>query len=1074
MENEGFISWVKGKVGSTERPQESQDGEAINHPPTWQTEHDYSSAARGGFPMYESQSRHRVRRSIFTPEDVGIIPWHDLNWLETLLQAYKDRQYLRDVYENAGKNREENKENIPPKEENRPKSMDISDSAKQDLEEMAEKQNEFLDQMKHKPPESDINEDFKEQRDKYIDKHPGEQPMDISDSAAKQLQELDKLAGKVFPPEGHLDRKESGEYDFSSGLPENLRGKPHRYGPTNAALDNFEAEMRESDGSFSTPPAFVPKPKPDAPKKGVDPNKFAQKESEKERDSIRKNLDGAFQQSQFQDQWFPGLVYPGHKYTGPGNPQDSGPPTGPIDESSQKHDLRYGALLDHGELPYLCAKEVDKLQSQDIDLAGEGDSFLGNLIKGLWHAKGKACDAYLELLGKVLPPKTLEQISSDSQDVSEPEQSHLGKQESTGSTEKSGDLGPPEPKKCKLSKPEQPLCKAESASSEQSTENSMSCSVDIGSGPSGATQSSGGGGGQPRCEGTWHSGTIWDGEFVTTQQVRRCQLNPFNDKYISTPSWDENPGVDVLTPWQYIDLNLWSCHWPPADFQTLLETCDSIKPVELEVKIEEVVFKDVSTSDSCTTVQDSQSAQMLVFEDGKYIFPYVMGGGQQTVPGHLPGGNYVLPRYGYRTLGSIDPVGGAVLSAPCPPFRWKATQNTETFFLENHTSKILHSGNCYTQRYKFPENLHYENLTQYPYNVRRQDNPWCGQRLLTIQSKKKPTDSSTSEVIGAGPQQMSWKSHKTLDIRRAPAQWLSAPRFRDGDYMIVSTLQKNMMFANELPPVILARDTFFGAGFEHMGRFGTLQPGPRTQEGAVMTPDGTIKVTTNAQMIIQHTEHEGIKKDGSALTGGKGRLVIQNLRGQGGPSEPDHVRERILNPYDRSGLVEPDEEQKQSAGWANYQLQRGFKEITLGAVGGQPVEFNTGHMEIQLWQKEPNVDHMIGHNSPIALWGMKDPPPQIFLRMLPSPGIPSIGQSACASIQEPDSYLNQYVYFLINYKIKWKVTPRKQGTGRWNPVPPVMIPTGPNGGPVYTLDEQGNYILPQSVWTFKQRLRQHR
>nr|WFG61367.1 MAG: VP1 [Pangolin parvovirus] len=349
MENEGFISWVKGKVGSTERPQESQESKTTDNSTSRQTEHDYSSAARGGFPMYESQSRHRVRRSVFTPEDVGIIPWHDLNWLETLLQAYKERQYLMNVYKDSGRledfndDREyisNNKENVPPKDSNRPKSMDISDSAKQDLEEMAEKQNEFLDQMKHKPPESDINEEFKEQRDKFIDKHPGEQPMDISDSAAKQLRELDKLAEKVFPPEGHLDRKESGEYDFSSGLPENLRGKPHRYGPTHAALDQFEAEMKESDGAFSTPPPFIPKPKPDAPKKGVDPDKFAQKESEKERDSIRKNLDGAFQQSQFQDQWFPGLVYPGHKYTGPGNPQDSGPPTGPIDESSQKHDLR--------------------------------------------------------------------------------------------------------------------------------------------------------------------------------------------------------------------------------------------------------------------------------------------------------------------------------------------------------------------------------------------------------------------------------------------------------------------------------------------------------------------------------------------------------------------------------------------------------------------------------------------------------------------------------------------------------------------------------------------------------------
>nr|WFG61370.1 MAG: VP1 [Pangolin parvovirus]WFG61373.1 MAG: VP1 [Pangolin parvovirus]WFG61376.1 MAG: VP1 [Pangolin parvovirus]WFG61379.1 MAG: VP1 [Pangolin parvovirus] len=341
MENESFISWVKGKVGSTERPQESQKSENINDSSPRQIDHDYFSAAWGGFPMFESQSRHRVRREVQSKwRDMASLPWHDLDFLQELLQTYKNRQV---VIEDS----DEEKENIPPKEdfrpsqsENRPKSMDISDSAMKDLNEMAEKQNEFLDQMKHYPPKSDVNEEFKDQRDKFISEHPEEKPMDISDSAAKQLQELDKLAGKVFPPEGHLDRKESGEYDFSSGLPEHLRGRPHRYGPTRAALDQFEAEMRENDGAFSTPPPFIPKPKPDAPKKGVDPDKFAQKESEKERDSIRKNLDGAFKQSQFQDQWFPGLVYPGHKYTGPGNPQDSGPPTGPIDESSQKHDLR--------------------------------------------------------------------------------------------------------------------------------------------------------------------------------------------------------------------------------------------------------------------------------------------------------------------------------------------------------------------------------------------------------------------------------------------------------------------------------------------------------------------------------------------------------------------------------------------------------------------------------------------------------------------------------------------------------------------------------------------------------------
>ncbi|QVK82310.1 VP1 [Copiparvovirus ungulate5] len=747
-----------------------------------------------------------------------------------------------------------------------------------------------------------------------------------------------------------------------------------------------------------------------------------------------------------------GLTYPGTRYVGPGNLVPAGPPVNPIDDLALQHDLRYGTVMEHGEWPYIY-DESDDILAQDIAHYGEDKSFLGNLIKAIMRLKKNIGQPARDMLRSVwplnpldhpekqtpsTPPKSPPQIKEEPQTPKKPS-------ESTG-----------EDSEAKRFKPDPSPQKQKDMSEANMPQQHMGhTGMDSNMGSDTATIGDGGGGGaKPECEKHWWGGTRWEGDTVTTFGTRRCVIKPFPDNYYAVKSWDNIPGINIITPWYYLDLNIMSAHWTPANWQTLLETEDMIRPKSLVMKIHTLIFKDITkNTEGSQSIQDISSGILLCNKDSDYTYPYPMGGGQLTVPGSMPGGFYSLPRYSYRTLGQIDtdktPEG--MRHAAADDFHYKVTQNSELFLLEDASSKMLFSGDCYTYVYNFPA-LPFAHLTSYPWNTRRQDNPMSQQKFLVM-------DNILSSDIFA-PHGGSKLTPLPFNSKLRPAQWLPAPRFKQGEYSIIEPTNdksqhwyKKTVKAGEGVGVRLIRES--DAKIIKNTNWETLQPGPDTVANIVRKPEGSIVLTTNAIAILQQDEVNQYHNQSNTTQAQKYvKLPIENLKGHNNPSDPQPIRQQ--NIHDNSNV-----------------------EITYGTFPGSTWEKQSIHLESQIWTKIPNVEftHLPQHN-PLAEWAMKEPPPTLFIRMLQQAGPPKDDQYN--GTLPSDTVLNQYGQFFLSYSMQWETTPRTRGTKRWNPIDPPMIPSRSDKKPVFVMNldsekHEGNlYHTPDEIWTAKQRLRAKR
>lgn len=828
-----------------------------------------------------------------------------------------------------------------------------------------------------------------------------------------------------------------------------------------------------------------------------------------------------------------GLTLPGHKYIGPGGHLPAGKPTSKLDELAMEHDIGYNTEIKGGHNPYVWYNYYDQKMINDIwdnydQIRNEGEQWLANLIISLWRAKKHITEPFHLLLKGIgyedesldptvtqrlnslkhfqaalgaqekSPPSTKPQVKVRLSDlkVTLPPALFSGNHEDIEyhiPSHKESPYLPQEPPAKKLKPAQPPTMSTQCSSTTRCSEaDDMDMGVDqttFAGMPSSTTDSTiadigvqgsgdcpGGGGGSQRCTNKWLGGIHWTHNTFTTYQTRRVMLTPFTNKYVAVSAIDNVPGIDVSTPWYYIDLNCFYSHIPPATMQEIIETTDGFKPLTLTVTITEIVGKDVSCASSSTSfpaqVTDSQTATILLHRDDKYELPYVIGGGQETVPEHLPGDWYRMPQYCYNTLGvEAGFIGNTDCSRDwytraCVTF--KSTQDSELFLLENLPNTQLHPGCTWTSTYKFP-NLPMAKTTQYPWSVRRQDNPYQKQRIVSVRN-------CTNASSGDLPKQRIEIDTFPEDRAsfRKPTMWLPANRHRDGDCQIIPPPGKEqhvLPTRNNQPPVIIVRQGIFSFETASSGvtsNIHTEQPGPPTEDKAVRTPGGTMVLTSNTLTVKRKTKVTGWHPHTIPYTDTDPKkriyqLVIQNERGLGGPAEPDHVKERFIG---SSGGVLPG---------SRYPL---FQEITYGQHTGAPIEGESGFWEYQIWERNPNVDFFKGgHKPPLAQWAIQHPPPLILLRMLPMPCAPC--QTKYTMTPKMKGIINSYVTFQLQYSIKWAYTPRHH-TNRWNPtLPPMLPPPFPGRSVVYNLDTQSGstenqYVLASESWQFKQRLRHNR
>nr|UUA44400.1 structural protein [bovine parvovirus 2] len=811
-----------------------------------------------------------------------------------------------------------------------------------------------------------------------------------------------------------------------------------------------------------------------------------------------------------------GLTLPKHRYVGPGGDLPAGRPMSKLDEIAARHDIGYHTEITHKHNPYYWYNFYDEQMVKEINenmdqIAKEGESWLANFILATWKAKA----SFMNPLGILL-----EHVQPDWNTYYDPQNTHHKQwvafqraltQHGTVSTDRprtpptpDNEMFPHVAKRPRVDEPNKSAsCSTDMSSCEisstqctndedmeynQTTVSGMPSSTTdstIGNtGVQGTGDCAGGGGGAQRCTNKWLGGISWTHNTFTTYQTRRCILQPFTNKYTFTSSVDSTPGITVTTPWYYIDLNCFYSHIPPSTMQEIIETTDGFKPLTLTVTITEIVGKDVSCTTTSSgvpnTVTDSQTATLLLHRDDHYELPYVLGGGQETVPEHLPGDWYKLPQYCYTTVGMESPWGNWSQARPddCSGNAWTvqctnyfSTQDSELFLLENLVNTQLHPGCSWTSQYHFPH-LPMAYTTQYPWSTRRQDNPCQKQRIVAVRNccSTSSTDvNKTKQVIEVDQDQAD------MGFFRKPTMWLPANRHRDGDCQIIPPKGREyhlLPVRSGLPPVIVVRQGIFNP-LPATGVFGltsgTEQPGPPTEDKAVITPGGTTVLTSNTLTVKRKHKYKNQNHDVHTVYEGKQeqkrlyQLVIQRERGVGGPAEPNHVQERIIG---NTGEKLPG---------SRYPLQ---SEITYGQHTGAVEESESGFYEFQIWERNPNTDlGKGGHKPPLAQWAMEKPPPTIYLRMLPMPCAPC--KNKYTKSPGMKGIINSYITFQLQYSIKWAYTPRTH-TRRWNPTSPALLPPPlPGSTVVYNLDSQkfstdNQYTLAAESWQFKNRLRHNR
>lgn len=181
---------------------------------------------------------------------------------------------------------------------------------------------------------------------------------------------------------------------------------------------------------------------------------------------------------------------------------------------------------------------------------------------------------------------------------------------------------------------------SETAQGEQST-------FSTGGGSGGGGGAGGGrGGGVGHSTGSYDNRTLWhfnaDGTVDITcysSRLVHCTM-PQEEFYRTVPVDTRNNGsvtlngygfqdmthVQVTTPWKLVDPNAWGVWFSPADFQHLVNTCESLDLVSLDQEIFNVVLKTVTETgpaDAKVKVYNNDlTAALLVAEDSNNTLPY--------------------------------------------------------------------------------------------------------------------------------------------------------------------------------------------------------------------------------------------------------------------------------------------------------------------------------------------------------------------------------------------------------------------------------------------------------------------
>ncbi|AIZ50118.1 VP1 [Slow loris parvovirus 1] len=704
-----------------------------------------------------------------------------------------------------------------------------------------------------------------------------------------------------------------------------------------------------------------------------------------------------------------GFVVPGYKYMGPGNDPDVGPPVNAADTAARDHDLRYAQMQNAGINPYVKYNKADEKMIEELKSNPEADSDLaGNAARAIWKGKERLTDVLDPLLQKVapdIPAKPLKQSERP------PPVQPIPPPPTSPSKRPSSPIldGVPPDKKPKVSIP--------------SSQQEQPSSIVSGVGGSGMTEfaSLPGSGGTTHAVDNWNAGCHFGDDFVITTQSRVCLLECREDKYVSIhPSSTEIKNFfcyGYKTPWSYIDLNRIDIHFTPHDWQTLTENYDSIKPVSLSWHIFHVNVKDVSTHSGDTTLADSAIGTVCSFTDDDYTLPYVLGNCQDTLPSYLPYTIYHLPQYAYCTVGGENP---------------KVRYLGSFHVLEHRNCSLHRAGDRIDYNYEFPSDLPSYRLYAYNQGLFHTDNPLHKQYLWQPKKIEKNTQANASQQ----GYNVTWEQSEANDYKNKCVNFMPGPSLSSVMQGAKDDLKE---IYGDQDYRVTHNTSYLGTGsqnhIQHRVSYGdheySIRPGPH---GHVTTIHGNRGPVYDVLSAVGYT--------GSTTST---------------PRFPDESFDLLVNPFSgHTYSLYSDRNVNANAG-----MQPTAE--TMYIMPGMVWDDQQLHYESQIWAKIPQTDGHF-HSKPfLGGWGLHNPPPMHFLKLLNVPGPPTSSGSP--------SILNQYCSFVLTYTIKWSVT-KSKGTTQFNfqpKVTPPLIPVKGTGGdstdptPVYCPTSSGEVIYPDRV-----------
>lgn len=469
--------------------------------------------------------------------------------------------------------------------------------------------------------------------------------------------------------------------------------------------------------------------------------------------------------------------------------------------------------------------------------------------------------------------------------------------------------------------------------------------------------------------GNWHCDSQWMGDHVVTRTTRTWVLPSYNNylyKAIQNSDNDANNAwTGFSTPWGYFDFNRFHCHFSPRDWQRLINNNWGFRPKAMQVKIFNIQVKEVTTQDSQKSIANNLTSTVQIFADQEYLLPYVLDSATEGVMPPFPADVYQLPQYGYLTFSETDNT----------TKRSRFNDRSAFYCLEYFPSQMLRTGNNFELKFVF-EDVPFHAGYAHCQSLDRLYNPLLDQYLWTINS------------INTGAP----KWTKTKAPANRMKNWLPGPKIRNQKIDTTSNQNKD---SNNVWSLWVNKYTLDN-------REVAMRPGPAC---ASHTSNEPQNISGDNELIFSRDPYNASNELGTE------NVLITD------ETEILPTNEIGYAPWGRC-----------ANNTQNRNTDPTMQEINaMGALPGMVWQNRDVYLQGPIWAKIPDTENHFHPAPHMGGFGLKKPPPQIFVKNTQVPADPP----ETWRNEKWNSFINQYSTGQITVEIVWEL--QKEKSKRWNP-----------------------------------------